>query len=188
MGFIKSSDPQKPPEGLAEAAEILQYLTAAGNKAAQRRLADLKQFCYHVWSVNKLSDDWRWLRSPSSSTGDIHDITHLPQAAAADVTTTPSRIVEQSLGASGELPLYDSTTSFWPEAWEGWVDGQTAVSTENSAAMEMLDFDMDAAFQMDLSRDAGDIYSSFNDPNLPLTGVDEVDWAEMGKMFRSKGS
>jgi prolyl-tRNA synthetase len=47
----------------------------------------------------------------------------------------------------------------------------------------LLNFDQFDDFQIDLSHEMGDIYSSFNDPALPLTGIDEVDWAEVGKMF-----
>lgn len=180
MGFIKTNDPQKPPEGLADAADILEYLTAAGNKAAQRRLTDLKQFCYHVWSPDNMSDEWKWLRTTHLSPS--NDVTH-PYPAE---TTTPGRlgVSGHPLSPAGEEPLYNS---FWPETWDNWDDGRTVLSNTTSQRVGMLDFDLDAGFQMDLSREAGDIYSSFNDPNLPLTGVDEVDWAEIGKMFRSKG-
>lgn len=41
-------------------------------------------------------------------------------------------------------------------------------------------------FPMNLGDEMGGIYSSYNDPSLPLTGIDEVDWAEVGKMFHMK--
>ncbi|KAK2605933.1 hypothetical protein QQS21_003659 [Conoideocrella luteorostrata] len=39
-------------------------------------------------------------------------------------------------------------------------------------------------FLQDPGDEFGDIYSSYNDPDLLLTGTDEADWAAVGRMFR----
>lgn len=38
-------------------------------------------------------------------------------------------------------------------------------------------------WNIDLSGEAEDIYSSFNNPTLPLTGVDYMDWLEIEKVL-----
>ncbi|KAL6409189.1 hypothetical protein AUP68_05560 [Ilyonectria robusta] len=181
MGFVKTNNPQKPPDGLKQAVDVLEYLSAAGNKAAEQRLGDLKQFCFHVWSPDILSDDWKWLG--------VHQVAGQDDISAGAVIST--------MATSGELalvnhaprqveraPLYSSD---WPEKWGVCYDGMTPMpSTNVGQGSAMLDFDFEGTFGMDMSHGAGDIYSSFNDPDLPLTGVDEVDWAEIGKVFHYK--
>jgi proline utilization trans-activator len=36
--------------------------------------------------------------------------------------------------------------------------------------------------------EADGIYSSFNDPHLPLTGVDQLDWEEMERVFAARSN
>ncbi|KAF7557673.1 hypothetical protein G7046_g5980 [Stylonectria norvegica] len=174
MGFVKSNDPQKPPDGLKEAAGILRYLSDAGNKSAEQRLADLKQLCHHVWSPDKMLDEWQWLGDKEpETTGDVPR-----QASDADVNIT-------GMDGAGR-PQVDSLTqdpslhSFWPEEWDGWFNTSVDVAGAIPA------FDNGADFELDLNHEADEIYTSFNDPNLPLTGVDQMDWAEMEKIFQIK--
>ncbi|KAL2670751.1 hypothetical protein Neosp_014553 [[Neocosmospora] mangrovei] len=165
MGFVEG-DLQEPPEGLKQAAEILKYLSNAGNTAAQRRLNDLKQFCLHVWSPTNMTDDWSWLKEGSVSSLD----------------NSPANRHNFSGDAGGNPNLQaDAMTTWGPAAWISWQS--TAAGGEDAVH---LDFSASENFQMDLSHEAGDIYSSFNDPTLPLTGVDDVDWAEVGKMFHMR--
>jgi hypothetical protein len=165
MGFVEG-DLQEPPEGLKQAAEILKYLSNAGNSAAQRRLNDLKQFCLHVWSPTNMTDDWSWLKEGSVSSLD----------------NSPANRQNFSGDGDGNQNLQaDAMTTWGPTAWISWQS--TATGGEDAVH---LDFSASENFQMDLSHEAGDIYSSFNDPTLPLTGVDDVDWAEVGKMFHMR--
>ncbi|KAI8655062.1 Proline--tRNA ligase [Fusarium keratoplasticum] len=165
MGFVEG-DLQEPPEGLKQAAEILKYLSNAGNSAAQRRLNDLKQFCLHVWSPTNMTDDWSWLKEGSVSSLD----------------NSPANRQNFSGDGGGNPNLQaDAMTTWGPAAWISWQS--TATGGEDAVH---LDFSASENFQMDLSHEAGDIYSSFNDPTLPLTGVDDVDWAEVGKMFHMR--
>lgn len=164
-GFLDSSDPQKPPEGLSQAADVLQYLSKAGNKGAEKRLEELRQFCYHVWSPDGMSEEWGWLRGSNT-----------PRPGS---TTTPSGtgVDPATVGSSGRGSTQITETPGTPAgqtpgmpAWANWGDNPGGwMDLEN--------------FQMDLNTEMGDIYSCYNDPNLPLTGIDEVDWQEVGKMF-----
>ncbi|KAH8729903.1 hypothetical protein BGZ61DRAFT_346209, partial [Ilyonectria robusta] len=181
MGFVKTNNPQKPPDGLKQAVDVLEYLSAAGNKAAEQRLGDLKQFCYHVWSPDNLSEDWKWLGVRQMAVQD--DL-----SAGAVISTMEASgeldLVNHAPRQAEMAPLYSSD---WPEKWGVCYDGMTLMpSTDVGQGSAMLDFDFEETFGMDMSHGAEDIYSSFNDPDLPLTGVDEVDWAEIGKVFHYK--
>jgi hypothetical protein len=161
MGFVQGKD-GAPPEGLKQAAGILRHLSRAGNHAAQRRLDELKQFYEQVWSPTSDADKQSWLEGVSS-------LDDLPFAERTIPDASRDRVLavqDESMTASSWVP------------WQMAPDSQQAYQ---------LDFDMPQSFEMDLSHEATDIYSSFNDPTLPLTGVDDVDWAEIGKIFNLGG-
>jgi hypothetical protein len=166
MGFVDTSDLQKPPEGLSHAADVLQYLAEAGNNAAQRRLDELKHFCRRVWSPpENATPEWAWLREGRP-----------PDAvmAVAKMDATPpvygnagSDITQQDGNGGVEMQVPPQ------ELWQS--------QTEQDQQTELDNFFND--FPMDLGAEMGGIYSSYNDPSLPLTGIDDVDWAQVGKMF-----
>ena len=158
-GFLESNDYQKPPVGLREAADVLRQIAKAGNKIAGRRLEELKQLCYNIWSPDSMSKEWGWLREDAVSQLAIDP--GLTMSAGAGST-------EFSTGSDTQTPSTTGDITGIP-VWGNW---------ENSA--DFVDFEK---FQMDLNMEMGDIYSCYNDPTLPLTGIDEVDWAEAGKMF-----
>lgn len=168
MGFIRSDDPKNPPEGLLEAAEVLQYLSNAGNKAAQQRFHELQVFCSHVWSPDDMSEDWRWLKNQTMEvqSSEMIDAT----VGTCDVSVPQEGLGEMSIASQSLSP---------------WLNARSIGLTSSEHGGVALDFDIPDALGFDLIDQAGDIYSCFNDPNLPLTGVDEVDWAEIGKIFQS---
>ncbi|KAJ4124716.1 hypothetical protein NW765_014243 [Fusarium oxysporum] len=161
MGFVQGQD-GAPPEGLKQAAGILRHLSRAGNHAAQRRLDELKQFYEQVWSSASDTERQSWLEEGDSSLGGI------PFTERA------------TLDAGGERVFAVQDESMTTSAWVPWQMGPDQQANP-------LDFNMPQSFEMDLSHEATDIYSSFNDPTLPLTGVDDVDWAEIGKIFNLGG-
>lgn len=77
-------------------------------------------------------------------------------------STTDSTLVTGGHGIStgGDLGM---------EPWATWPN----------TAGDIMDFEN---MPMDLNLE-GDIYTCYNDPTLPLTGIDDMDWAEVGKMF-----
>ncbi|KAJ3532353.1 hypothetical protein NM208_g8478 [Fusarium decemcellulare] len=170
MGFVEG-DLQEPPEGLKQAAEVLKYLSKAGNSAAQRRLNELKQFCLHVWSPTNMTDDWSWLKEGSISS--LHNSPENGQILGADEAGSSNTYLQGDGG--------NALASWGPAAWMSWQSVPA-----NGEDPCHLDFSASENFQMDLSLEAGDIYSSFNDPTLPLTGVDDVDWAEERDAARKK--
>jgi len=178
MGFVDSSDMQRPPEGIAQAAEVLRYLSEAGNGAAQRRLEELKQFCRRVWSPpENVTAEWAWLREdfedfPMGSTMDA-DITNDPTQAQAN--NTANHVQQSSTGAIEPARAMTAT----PSAWQNVAD-----DLDVAGGADLDNFFND--FPTNLGDEMGGIYSSYNDPTLPLTGIDEVDWAEVGKMFHLK--
>lgn len=174
MGFITNNDPRKPPEGLEEAARVLEYLSSSGNKAAERRLKDLKQFCYHVWSPDKMSEEWKWLT-------ESHAATRNRSRETADTSRNLNGSCNAGRTQTPCLEQKNPGHSFWPEVWDDWFS--ELATSQNS----MVLFEAAEGFELDLKHEADEIYAKFNDPNLPLTGVDEMDWAEMEKIFQFKG-
>lgn len=167
MGFIHSDDSTTPPEGLSQAAEVLKFLSNAGNRAAELRFNELKEFCCHVWSPDKMSDGWAWIIETTT--------TSLVQGPAPNMNLNQGQ--DQSMDRMITLTTYDT------DEWTGWHTGSnmppSAVPGDQN--LDLINFE---SFPDDLGQEAGDIYSCFNDPSLPLTGVDDVDWAEIGKLFR----
>lgn len=170
-GFLESEDLQKPPEGLSPAADVLRHLANSGNKTAQKRLDELKQFCYNVWSPDNMSQEWGWLKDSAPPSAPRSVATHTSNPGM-DPGTTGSGTTDSSTLVSGQGHDVPVTGMNPLEAWEtGWQD---------NPAGEYINLD---DFQLDLSMEMGSIYSCYNDPSLPLTGIDEVDWQEVGKMF-----
>lgn len=163
MGFVDTIDLQKPPEGLSQAAGVLQYLADAGNSAAQRRLDELKHFCRRVWSPPEgATAEWAWLREGKNDA--------IMSVAMMDMTPPPlyeSNDISQQSSNAGELQAGTQ------ETWRG--------QTQQDQHTDLDSFLND--FPIDLGAEMGGIYSSYNDPSLPLTGIDDVDWAQVGKMF-----
>jgi hypothetical protein len=170
-GFLESEDFQKPPEGLGPAADVLRHLASSGNKTAQKRLDELKQFCYNVWSPDNMSKEWGWLKDSAPPSAPRSAATHA-SSVGMDPGTTGSGTTESSTLVSGQGQDVFMSSSNSLEPWEtGW---------QNNPAGDYINLD---DFQLDLSMEMGSIYSCYNDPSLPLTGIDEVDWQEVGKMF-----
>lgn len=170
-GFLESEDLQKPPEGLSPAADVLRHLANSGNKTAQKRLDELKQFCYNVWSPDNMSQEWGWLKDSAPPSAPRSVATHTSNPGM-DPGSIGSGTTESSAFLSGQgqdVPLTGMSTL---EPWE--------TSWQDNPSSDYINLD---DFQLDLSMEMGSIYSCYNDPSLPLTGIDEVDWQEVGKMF-----
>ncbi|KAM0553288.1 hypothetical protein ACHAPJ_007301 [Fusarium lateritium] len=159
MGFVESTDLRKSPEGLLEAVETLQYLSNAGNKAAQQRLDDLRQLCLQAWSPDVRSDEWRWLQ------GDAMD-------ASPNINYSMEEL-EGMITSNGLTDDRFQNPSAMPPA------------TLDYSNMSW-DFEFSNMFEADLTDEAEEIYTCFHDPSLPLTGVDELDWAEISKVFQTR--
>ncbi|OQE05714.1 hypothetical protein PENVUL_c022G01821 [Penicillium vulpinum] len=165
VGFLDKSQSQ-PPSALDQASRVLQFLSQSGNLAAERRLQDIAQSYSHVWPNHVFN------ANASHSDATSQDRTHISAASSAqrqDLLLTSSdsspymAIASSSRGNhQDEIRLLDP----WPN-------------------MDVPDtmFDMQGAWNLDLSGEAEGIYSSFHNPTLPLTGVDYIDWLEIEKVF-----
>ncbi|KAH7322605.1 fungal-specific transcription factor domain-containing protein [Stachybotrys elegans] len=168
VGFINSDEEPKPPQGLDESARILKYLCKAGNKAAERRLYDLKQFCRQVWTQDKVSDQWAWLREETTlgtGIGSVSDLSGDPGSVGRGNQLSPGEGVVLARTHTGAGASTDPAAEF------------------QDAALS-LNLDDLGEIQWDLEPGMSDIYESFNDPNLPLTGIDDADWAAVGRIFQ----
>jgi hypothetical protein len=168
MQFIAANDPGKPPGELELAFEVLRYIAGAGNRVAEQRLEDLKHFCYLVWSPEVLTQ-WKWLEAEGEP--------RFAAASSAGHKTGPSPSSVHD--ASGEPDM------LWQGFLDEWPADSTALSSGNELGESLFTFEFGESFEVDLDREAQGIYASFNDPALPVTGVDQVDWIEMEKMFRA---
>lgn len=160
MGFAESTDFQRPPEGLLEAVETLEYLSNAGNKAAQQRLDELRYFCVQAWSPDVNSKEWKWLQRENLHTN--------PNATYSLPQNIEQGIPSQNLT---DIP----------------IQNPAVMSSMNPDHASLAwDFMLTNVFENDFTDEAEEIYTCFHDPNLPLTGVDELDWAEIGKVFQTR--
>lgn len=184
VGFIDDVEGiTKLPAEFEQAVEILQHLSKAGNRAAEQRLRDIRQFCSFIW--------------PTGTTSGLPLV-----IASGEHANTPSSPV-RSEECHPSRPIQDVDRTSAVRAGEGpaWVTGQDSsdngvfgggrdneeashIPDQNSTDY-LIDFERGYNFT-DLDTDADGIYLSFKDPNLPLTGVDQLDWAEMEKVFTGR--
>lgn len=151
---------------LQQAVEVLRYLSDAGNKAAEQRLADLDQFAANVWVE----------QSPISSILS-HEIDLM--------NSEDLEMREQQRESGSEAPMEDDTQNInvsRAETVNFGADG-AFVPPEQSIFGNDAGFQHGFNFEMYPPPDTNIIFGSFNDPNMPLTGVDELDWAEIERIF-----
>lgn len=164
IGFINDTDASRVPLELRWAAEILRYLSHAGNNAAEQRLNDIQQFCNHVWATAPILDP-----TPSA------------------VPVVPAGDSQGDIDPVAADPLQLEAQQGRPTTQYGSNLGDIGSSaTGQCCSTYLTDFNATSDFVLDLNLEADGIYSSFHDPNLPLTGVDSLDWAEMDRIFTSK--
>ncbi|KAJ0272235.1 hypothetical protein CBS470a_012794 [Colletotrichum nupharicola] len=179
-GFAHKNDSQKPPpQELHQAVEVLEYLSAAGNNAASHRLKEIKQLEAHVWGSRYF---------PPEKDGDVQmkdsGTPHgEPHAGGSGAQGTPGQSGEGS-GSQVVLSPPDPSPSTQP-SWDGEMFGTE--SAESYDPDQLFGLDLNGSLGQEFSLEAEGIYASFNDPTLPLTGVDQLDWAELEKMMAPGG-
>ncbi|KAJ0162945.1 Malate synthase, glyoxysomal [Colletotrichum tanaceti] len=177
-GFAHKNDSQKPPpQELFQAIEFMEYLSQAGNNAAAQRLKDVRQFSAHVW-VNVVAfdkdHDVQMGESGEAAGGGV------PRAGNTPGSVLPGQLGQQP--SASQMPLTTPTPSSSVPSWEGEMFGGPDADTYGADTLFGLNLDenLEQAFGLEA---AEGIYNSFNDPTLPLTGVDQLDWAELEKMM-----
>ncbi|KAL2758877.1 hypothetical protein ACRALDRAFT_2097983, partial [Sodiomyces alcalophilus JCM 7366] len=185
-GFVHMTETRTPPPEMHEAVSILSFMARAGNKAAAQRLMDVQQMSSQVWPTAPLRGDGHseWTDSATRQDGDGH-----PDNAQRQL---------ESSGVGARQGIPDNASDAWrlrPQppggtpAAGGWTDNDPMdQSIDFQGGFLGFDFsDLSGSFGgVDLNLEADGIYSSFHDPALPLTGVDQLDWAEVEKMFASR--
>ncbi|ETS86216.1 hypothetical protein PFICI_00044 [Pestalotiopsis fici W106-1] len=156
IGFVDGTAYSEVSKELQQATSVLEYLSRAGNSSAEQRLIEIRNFHDHVWPKKSAGRD-KTMASPTNRFDN----------------TLP--VLEHS--SPDERPRQSTSTSGEPtSASQAPPTGDLGVQLEIGA---------DYAFNLDLGEEADGIYSSFHDPQLPLTGVDHLDWAELEKVFAS---
>lgn len=181
VGFIDGVEEiAKMPAEFEQAVDVLQHLSEAGNMAAEQRLRDIRQFCSFIWPTGTASglpvvmaggEQTDAPRSPVSSEQNRHS-----RPAQEMDRTSVVRAAEGTTWATGQGDA--DNVGFGGER----DNGEGSHIQDQSSTDYLVDFERGYNF-MDLDTDADGIYLSFKDPNLPLTGVDQLDWAEMEKVF-----
>ncbi|KAK2033093.1 fungal-specific transcription factor domain-containing protein [Colletotrichum zoysiae] len=179
-GFAHKNDSQKPPpQELFQAIDFMEYLSQAGNNAAAERLKDVRQFSAHVWA-NVVAFDRDHDVQMGGEPGEAHGAPHMG--------STPGAVLPEQSGqpSTSQMPLTTPTPSSSVPSWEGEMFGGPGADTYGSDTLFGLNLDenLEQAFGLEA---AEGIYNSFNDPTLPLTGVDQLDWAELEKMMAPGG-
>lgn len=175
-GFIHGT--KSPPAELRLAGEVLGFLSREGNKAARQRLDDVMQLSSHVWSPEVVSETWAGIRAQVPGEGGLN-IMRTP--TAEESIASLHRAQREAAGAQDEQQNFSTLADMPP-----WQDGQ--MDLDGTADGAFLGLDLTNSLGPDLDLAAPGIYSSFNDPGLPLTGVDHLDWAEIEKMFASRAT
>lgn len=184
-GFAHKNDSQKPPPPeLQQAIDVLEYLSGAGNNAASQRLKEIRQFSAHVWASRFL---------PAEKDGDV-PMTEAgaapapapggePRAgtSAAAGTETTGQAQDGDAGSQAVLSPPDPSPHSTQPSWDGEMFGRD--SAEPYGNDTLFGLDLDGSLGHDFGLEAEGIFHSFNDPSLPLTGVDYLDWAELEKMM-----
>ncbi|TDZ19579.1 Proline utilization trans-activator [Colletotrichum orbiculare MAFF 240422] len=178
-GFAHKNDSQKPPPPeLLKAMEVLEYLSDAGNKAAAHRLKEVRQFACHVWARAHFppakDDDVPMLEAAGS-----HEA---PQAGEPNGMELAGRSRAASMGSQQAVVSPPDPSPSTQPSWDGEMFGRDGSSEPYGSDM-LFGLDLNSSLGQDFSLEAEGIYASFNDPNLPLTGVDQLDWAELEKMM-----
>lgn len=176
LGSLDDERPARPPKEFRLALQVLSYLTSAGNKAAERHQADIMHLSAKVWP------DRRDHSNGNADGGGAGG--HRSDTAVAvldrDGQTAPELHGHKSshaqANATSARQLQSPQTSWSEQSQLGPMDDW----------FTLTQFDQQVNF--DLAPDAVGIYSSFNDPNLPLTGVDHMDWLEMERVFAHRDS
>lgn len=176
-GFIHGT--KSPPAELRLAGEALGFLSREGNKAARQRLNDVMQLSSHVWSPQVVSDTWAGIRAQGPP-GDPSLIKFGTPTAEESIAALHRAQREADTSNQGQTQPFPTLADMPP--WDDGAAGQ--MDLDGDAAF--LGLDLTNSFGPELDLAAPGIYSSFNDPGLPLTGVDHLDWAEIEKMFASR--
>ncbi|KAF2716168.1 hypothetical protein K431DRAFT_279514 [Polychaeton citri CBS 116435] len=142
------------PNNIKLACDTLRYFSSSGNRAARQRLEDVAQFCSHIWSI-----DVEVILGDGVSRAD--------HSRSNENEFTPHRNgLQQATGSSTELD-------------PGGALYATTISPQDIA----FDGDLTRSFHFDFEGDTDGIFSSFNNSDLILTGIDHADWMEMERIL-----
>lgn len=170
VGFVDDNLP-KVSQGLKQAIKVLEYLSKAGNLVARRRLQEIEQFCLLIWPSTNIMDHFSGPAVGSASNSGLDRNTRNLEVNKISNSVSHDQQGNENIGCFLDLQN--------PAPQDSYVPANT--DSQNSS----LEYGSSEDFFLDLSQEASYIHSSFNDPELTLTGVDDLDWAEVAKMFQA---
>lgn len=171
-------------ENIRKASEILNYLSSQGNKAAEKRGADINQMCNHLGvsfhenlqNTNGLLQDNNESQGPETEldgteSGSQQNCEQRPltdNRRREDVHITECTLPQQELSPS----QFD-----WAQAAATFFDQNLSDPQDTQKSM---------AAALSFGEGGNEICSSLYLDDFSLTGVVETDWAELGKQLASQ--
>ncbi|KAI2896886.1 transcriptional regulator family: Fungal Specific TF [Aspergillus niger] len=173
-GFVENLQDQPPP-ALDQAFQVLQFLSRAGNQAAEQRFHDIAQSCSHVWPNYVFQDAPRGTQA-----------TQLSPAKDRAQRAVPRQGLTTRSGSYPSVALPYTTMA--QDSGHYYPDESGLLESWNQDESSDGAFDIPGNLGFDLTGEAEGIYSSFHNPTMPLTGVDYIDWLEIEKVFNTEGT
>lgn len=171
QAFLEGGSAGSCPTDLQEAIIVLEHLASEGNKVAQQRLTDIKEFSNQVL----LAEEAGGTNAPRSMR--LH---HAGDESRVEIT--PRGRDQQAGGISNKTP--DQSVPTYAGTPNGEKSGLGAVEHGVSESIGNVDLIGDVDFNLDW--ETAGIFSSYHDPRMPVTGVDQIDWEEMERMFAER--
>lgn len=180
------------PTDVKTARQILQHLSNAGNTAASCRLKVISDFCAHIWSPADQNDP------KAGSNGDQNAFRASVSSGHAGMHAVNDRsAVNQCVNDHGDdFATVDGSETFTAEGTVSEERPSHAPNDESSrhtaaeftgGDLQTLDFNdiTNSGLAYDFTSNVDGVYTSFYDPDLPLTGIDYSDWLEMERLFET---
>lgn len=170
QAFLEGGSSKSRPPDLQDAIIVLEHLSGEGNKVARQRLNDVKEFSNQVLL---------------SGEGTAHNaLASQHQRDRSRDESEPSNAERPPPSASEVSP---TQTQRFPGRARGSEEGLAgSVAAEADAATSFSEVDIIGNVDSNLDWEMAGIFSSFHDPRLPVTGVDQIDWEEMERMFATR--
>ena len=204
-GIISSPRQGTRPSRIDDAYQTVQYLATLGNEAAVKRASYIEEMCAVIW----LSADSPFEASISSHYPELSHQNEVDRESHHRV----SDVQPQGSSSSSYIPSPRRRQMHLPNAGSLTPQGAETLDTEsntqtttNSNSIEMVtisprnislypqsqsmqqsdavnhDFRPLTLDPESISYDS-DLFDMYHDPDLPLTGVDSSDWAELERLI-----
>lgn len=160
-------------QGIKGAMNILDYLSKNGNKAAEKRITDVKEMCQHLDIVHDI-------HIPSTATPNASDEANEHQVGGTVSTYTLDCTYQNVRDDIGSKYMSSKTASTLQSDWRQ----SFALRGDCNPTLDDIHPGINGGFETSLLHDNNDLEFSFNfDQDFVLTGADETDWEEFERQI-----